>query len=147
MVTAVWGCSSLTPVPAEPETIHFSGGGTTGPLAIRRVELQFSDGRAGMTVPRNSKLAARAIVQVKGNGLFKGSWVVDDQVVEIISTMVTFGDTLTIDMAPSTLLPTFDPGQHRLTLKVDQPVSSLAMPTIVYGVTVNENSEGKKPIP
>jgi hypothetical protein len=139
IAAAGWGCSSLTPYPAEPETIHFSGGGTTGPLAIRRIELQFSNGRAEMTVPRNGRLAARAIVQVKGNGFFKGAWVVDDQVVEIISTMVTFGDTLTIDMAPSTILPTFDPGRHRLTLKIDQPLfSGLTIPNLFYTVTVNE---------
>ncbi|MBI1820996.1 MAG: hypothetical protein HYR79_04730 [Nitrospirae bacterium] len=140
------GCSPLAPIPVQSETVHFSGGSTTGPLTIRRVELRFSNGQAETIVPRNGKLSTQAIIQFNGNGLFRASWLVDDRVVEAVSTTVTFGNTLTVDMAPPTRLPTFEPGQHRLTLRIEQPVSSLTIPTLIFMVTADENSEGKTQI-
>ena len=139
---AVAGCSSLTPVPPQPAPVHISGGTTTGPLKIRRVELQFSNGRAQITVPGNSKLTARALIQFNGNGLFRATWLVDDIIVGIVSTTVTYGDTLTIDTAPEVVLPTLEPGLHRLMLRVEEPASALTMPAINYMVTVSGNSDG-----
>jgi hypothetical protein len=136
------GCSKLTPIPTQLPHVTISGGTTTGLLTLRRVELQFMNGRSQITVPRDSSLAARAIVQFNGNGLFRALWIVDGRVVGTVSMLVTFGDTLTIDTAPGTILPAFEPGLHEVTLRIEQPVSTLTVPAITYMVTVDKDSGG-----
>jgi hypothetical protein len=138
---AVSSCARLRPVDAPPPYIHLSGGVTTGPLVLRRIELQFPNQRGEITVPLHSQLTARAIVQFNGNGLFRADWVVDGRVIETISLMVTYGDTLTIDTAPTTVLPTLEPGPHELTLRIEQPAPSLTVPLIRYWVSTDEDED------
>jgi len=141
LLHAISGCANLRPVDAPPPYIHLSGGMTTGPLALRRIELQFPNQRGEITVALHSHLTARASVQFNGNGLFRADWVVDGRVVEAISFMVTFGDTLTIDTAPTTVLPTLEPGPHELTLRIEQPIPSFSVPVIRYWVMTSEDED------
>lgn len=135
------GCDRLRPIDAPPSYMHLSGGMTTGPLALRRIELQFPNQRGEITVPLHSRLAARATIQFDGNGLFRAAWVVDGRVIETVSLTVTFGDTLTMDTAPSTVLPTLEPGPHDLTLRIEQPLPSFTVPVIRYWVITNSEDE------
>ena len=124
--------------PSAP-LFHLSGGSTTGPLQIRRMELVFSNNRGEMTVQRNERgLSARAIIQFSGNGPFEGMWEVDGRNVELVNLEVTFGNTLNLEMSPATVLPTFEPGLHQVTIKIQRPVPAFPIPTISYMVTAND---------
>ena len=142
---AVAGCGGLTPVVPPPSQPRLSGGTTTGPLTIRRIELTFPDGRPQTTVARNSPLTARAVVQFNGTGPFRAAWVVDGRSVELVTAMVTFGDTLTIESGAATVLPTFEPGPHELSLRIEEPKTTLPSPLIRYNVTVDEAPSHAKP--
>ncbi|MBI5441231.1 MAG: hypothetical protein HY900_08480 [Deltaproteobacteria bacterium] len=144
-VVPLTACGELRPVVPPPSQPRLSGGTTTGPVSIRRVELSFADGRPLANVPRNSRVGARAVVQFNGTGPFRASWLVDGRPVELVSTMVSFGDTLTFDTAPATVLPTFEPGAHEVSLRVEQPATTLPSPQIRYFVTVDEAPTHAKP--
>ena len=141
VLPGITGCANLRPIKAHSAYIHLSGGMTTGPLALRRIELQFSNQRGEITIPQHSQLTGQAIIQFNGNGLFRAYWVVDGRVIEPVSLMVTFGDTLTIDTAPATVLPTLEPGQHELTLRIEQPIPPFTVPVIRYWVTTSKDED------
>jgi hypothetical protein len=138
-----FGCSSVrlneerkTPVTFHPQyTITGSGGETTGPLKITRIELNFSNDRGDMTIARNSELCAYAIIRFNGNGLFRASWEVDGIPLEAVEIHITFGNTITLRTGDSTIIPTFEPGPHNLTLRVKEPIPDFEIPIIKYFVT------------
>lgn len=120
----------------EPHyTFTDSGGKTTGPLKITRIELCFQNDRGEMAVPINSKLRAYAVIRFDGNGLFRAAWEVDGRILEEMAFNVIFGKTLTLWTGPGVVLPTFEPGPHRLTLIVEEPAPPFEIPTIQYFVT------------
>ncbi len=137
------GCSAMdvkgntesTSLPQPRYTITGSGGKTTGPLKITRIELNFSNGRGEITVPMNSRMRPYAIIRFDGNGLFRAVWEVDGRKLEDVAINITFGDTLTLRTRPDTILPTFEPGPHRLTLNVTEPAAGFDIPVITYFVT------------
>lgn len=116
-------------------TFSGSGGKTTGPLKITRIELNFSNNRGEITVPINSRLRPYAVIRFDGNGLFRAAWEVDGRKLEEVAIPVTFGNTLTLYIREGTVLPTFEPGPHRLTLKVYEPLTNFEIPFITYFVT------------
>ncbi len=118
-----------------------SGGATTGPLKIKRIEIGFQNQRGEITVPMNSKLKAYAVIKFDGNGLFRATWMVDGRVLEEIAITVSYGDTLTIWTSSSTIIPTFEPGPHTLTLKIKEPKPSFKVPVIRYFVTGEMSKE------
>jgi hypothetical protein len=132
------GCNDMTKqsqtAPAQPPYYRLSGGTTTGPLQVKRVELLFPNNRGDITVPINSKLSVKAIVQFNGNGLFRATWEVDGRVLENVAINVSYGDTLELVAKKTTVLPTFEPGPHRVTLKIEQPKTSFVVPTVNYFV-------------
>ncbi len=116
-------------------TFNSSGGKTTGSLKITRIELNFSNNRGEITVPLNSKLYPYAIIRFDGNGLFRATWEVDGRILEEVAISITFGRTLTLHIRENTVLPTFEPGPHRITLKVHEPSTGFKIPVIAYFVT------------
>ncbi len=114
--------------------ISGSGGATSGPLKVDRVELNFQNDRGEITVSVNEKLKAYAVIRFSGNGLFRAFWVVDGRVVEEVTLTLAFGNTLTLWTRPETVLPTFEPGPHTLTLKIEQPKPAFKVPAIRYFV-------------
>ncbi len=112
-----------------------SGGKATGPLKMTRIELNFSNNLGDITIPMNSRLDAYAIIRFDGNGLFRASWLVDGRILEHVAINVTSGNTLTLRTAAGTIIPTFEPGPHSLTLKVEEPVPGFKIPVITYFVT------------
>lgn len=142
VIVFLWSCQTTsyrTTTEPSPPMQHYkitgSGGATTGPLRINRVELNFQNDRGEITVPMNSKLRAYAVIRFDGNGLFRASWVVDGRAIEEVSIVITYGNTLTLWTAPGTVLPTFEPGPHTLTLQIKQPRPVFRVPVIRYFVT------------
>jgi len=124
------------PPPAAPQ-FEITGGTTTGPLRIERLELIFDNGFGSITVPQHSHLTATATLRFRGNGLLRGTWRVDGRPIEEVSLVVTHGATLRLPLAPTTQLPTFEPGRHALTLSILQPHPTFDLPTIHYMVTLD----------
>lgn len=137
----VAGCVGVEKSTSPPEpsySISGSGGNTGGPLRIKRIELNFQNDRGEITVPLNSRLKAYAVIRFDGNGLFRASWVVDGRVLEEVAITVTYGNTLTIWTSSSTIIPTFEPGPHTLTLRIKEPKPHFKIPVIRYFVTGKE---------
>ncbi len=133
------GCAAGTPAPSEPPsplpTVRVTGGGkTTGPLVIDRIEITFENGFGSITVDRGARLTARAVVRFSGNGVFRATWLVDGRPLEQVQHLVTYGETLTVEAGRVAPLPTFEPGGHTLTLKVEQPAGAIRAPVVRYFV-------------
>jgi len=149
LVFFFFGCSTMglneerkTPIKFHPQyTITGSGGETTGPLKIIRIELNFSNDRGDMTIPRNSELCAFAIIRFNGNGLFRASWEVDGMPLEEVAIHITFGNTINLRTGDSTIIPTFEPGPHYLILRVKEPIPDFEIPAIKYFVTGEKAKE------
>ena len=108
---------------------------TTGPFALRRLELRFANGRGEITVPRDSpKLKAYADILFNGSGLLTAAWEVDGRTLAIIHEYLTFGSRKVIESPDTPEFPTFEPGLHRITFRVISPVPGFTVPTINYYV-------------
>lgn len=122
--------------PARTPRFLLTGGTTTGPLRLDRIELLFDSGLGEATVAQHAVLGARAVIRFSGNGAFRAQWKVDGRVVEVVSLLVTFGSTLTLPTAHHTRLPTDQPGPHELTLEILEPIPGFRVPTLRYFVTM-----------
>ena len=122
--------------------ISGAGGKSAGPLRIRRAELYFNNHRSEITVPMHSKLGAYAVLKTDGSGLLRTAWAVDGRILERMDINLTFGSTVTINTSPNTILPTFEPGPHRLELQILEPTPGFAVPGIRYFVT-GEKAQGR----
>jgi hypothetical protein len=106
------------------------------PFSVRRLELRFDNGRGDVTVPKDSTaLAAYADILFNGSGQLIVQWEVDDRVLAVVHDYLTFGSRTIIRTPTVPPLPTFEPGLHRLTLRVLQPAVSFDIPVITYFVT------------
>jgi hypothetical protein len=106
------------------------------PFSLRRLELRFDNGRGDVTVPRDSRdLTAYVDVLFNGTGQLIAQWEVDGRVLAVVHEYLTFGSRTTIRTPTVPPLPTFEPGLHRLTLRVLQPAVSFEIPVITYYVT------------
>ncbi len=112
---------------------------TQGPLSIRRIELRFADGRGYITIPQKTRgLRAYADLTFNGSGLLKAAWEVDGRVIGLVREYLTFGGQTTLASPEHPELPTFEPGLHRVTLRIDPSIPAPPPPTIFYMVTVGE---------
>ncbi len=130
------GCGHLSAPTGEavPPTHTLSGGQTTGPLGISRIEITFPNRRGDITVPIRTELTAQATIRFHGNGLFRAVWRVDGRDLERVNLTITHGDTLHLPMA-RTALPTFEPGRHRVSLSILAPANAPPGPEVWYLVT------------
>lgn len=135
---ALAACAEMRPIVPGPSGALPAQGAASGPFGVRRIELQFPDGRAESTVPRGGVLAARAIVQTQGSGILRGAWLADGQPVGSFTVTVSAGATVTIETGAGTAIPTLMPGPHVLSLRIDDPATALAPPQIRYHVTAME---------
>lgn len=126
------GAQGILPAPAGPCRVVGSGGRTGGGLEVRRVFLAFSDGRPDVTVAPGDTPRAAAEVQTRGNGTLRATWLVDGVPVETVACPVRSGDTVRIELGAA--LPTFEPGPHRLALRIDHPAPGFALPNLRFFV-------------
>lgn len=109
-----------------------SGGKSTGPLAIKSIELTFQNRQGDITLAANSQPQPQALISFNGNGLFQAQWQVDGRTLEQVSLNVVFGKTLKLHPLATTQLPTFEPGPHTVILKILSPKTTLTSPAITY---------------
>jgi hypothetical protein len=125
---------------------------SAAPFSIVRMELAFLDedfstfpthtptrptsgGR--ITVPRNSRLFARAEIAYNGSGVLRGQWKVDGQILAFVTRYLYPGmRTATIDSPAVPPLPTYDTGLHRVEFEILQPAPGFDLPAIFYFVSV-----------
>ena len=140
LLTLVAACATPQGAVAPPRVPQFqvTGGGTTGPLRVERVELVFDSGLGEATVPQHARVGARAVIRFSGNGPFRAQWRVDGRVLEVADLLVTFGSTLTLPTAERTVLPTYEPGPHEVALEILQPAITFRVPSIRYFVTMEQ---------
>jgi len=125
-------------MPAAGPAFEITGGATTGPLRIDRLEIRFENGFGSVTVAQNERLRAEAVIRFSGSGPFRAEWRVDGRPVEPVNLIVANGSTLHLSTAPSTVLPTFEPGAHEVTLRILDPTPSPGSPVIRYMVTMEK---------
>ena len=113
-----------------------ANGQTSGPLAIKSIELSFQNGQGDITLAANSQPQPQAIIAFNGNGLFQAQWQVDGRVIEQVSLNVVFGKTLKLRPLASTHFPTFEPGPHTLGLNIITPKTNLKNPVISYFIVM-----------
>lgn len=123
-----------------------TGGGAGSVLSIRRVAMEYDDGRVSAVLAPNSQLQARAVVGYSGTGLLEYSW-------EIASPPGTQGEPMFVPLVSrkqyllagdqvvlqSPRLPTGHDGDYLLRLRIDKPAPSFALPILRYAV----NSSGQ----
>ena len=141
---ALGACADMRPVIPSASGALPAQGAAAGPFAVRRIELQFEDGRAERTVARGGTVTARAIVQTQGTGVLRGAWLANGQPVGTFALTVNAGATVTIGSGAATPLPTVVPGPHTLSLRIDEPAITLAAPVIHYLVTAEEASHAPR---
>ncbi len=127
------GCAGAPQGP--PALPPVQGGVTTGPLRIERVEIVFPNGFGSITVPKGSRLTARAVIRCSGNGAFRADWVVDGRAVETITRTVAYGTTFEVTTSRDAL-PTFEPGPHTVTLLIREPEPGFDLPVVRYFVVM-----------
>ncbi|HEV8585696.1 MAG TPA: hypothetical protein VGT02_12065 [Methylomirabilota bacterium] len=112
--------------------------GAQAPFTVTRVELVFPNGRGEITVPlRYPDLRAFGLLRFSGIGVAQGTWKVDGRIIGPIAEPTAYGEDLIIS-SPS--LPTFEAGQHRVTLDLTNPHPTFRIPEVTYFVT-NEDLE------
>jgi len=112
-----------------------SGGRTAGPLGLVRAELTFDNALGEATVARGEPLGACGTLRFDGNGLLRAAWEVDGRTLEVVSAHVVFGNSVRVCTGAGTVLPTFEPGPHQVTLRVQEPRPDFEIPTLRYFVT------------
>lgn len=137
LMTMSAGCSGFTPVVPGSSPPSSGRGEASGLLMVRTVDLSFENGRAEATVGRNGMLRAKAAVQFDGNGQFRGAWLVDGHVIGLLNMVVSYGRTIYLETGSAAILPAFEPGAHDVSLRIDEPATTLPMPVIRYWVTAN----------
>jgi hypothetical protein len=103
------------------------------PFTATRIELVFPNGRGEITVPlRYPDLRAFGLLRFSGLGVAQGTWKVDGRIIGPLAEPTVYGEDLIVASPP---LPTFEPGQHRLTLDLARPQPTFKIPEITYFVT------------
>jgi len=90
-----------------------------------------------ITVPRNTKgLRAAAVVTYNGQGLLRGRWVVDGQILGFVNRQLTAGMRETIIASPAfPAFPTYATGLHTVRFEILEPTLTFETPRLNYFVT------------
>jgi len=114
-------------------------------FTLTRVELVFQNGWGDIVVPRRyPHLRVYATLNFSGTGILRATWKVDGRPIGLIAEPVVFGERLVFASGPTVILPTTDPGQHRLMLEIEHPKPAFRVPTITYFVTAEEYEDFQK---
>lgn len=122
-------------------TFTITGGGAAGELSIRRVQMEYDDGRITAVIAPRSKLLARAVISYNGTGLLEYSWEVASPpstqgqpiFVPLISRKqyLLAGDQVVLQ---TPALPTGADGDYLVRLRIEKPVANFKLPVLRYVV-------------
>jgi len=127
-------------------TFAITGGGASGVLSVRRVEMEFDDGRVTAVMAPRAELRARAVISYNGTGLLEYSW-------EVASPPSTQGQPIFVSLTSrkqyllagdhvvlqTPNLPTGRNGDYLVRLNIAKPAPDFALPELRYAV----NSSGQ----
>ena len=121
-----------------------------GEFAVIGLRLEFNQPAPGdaprpdsgerITVPRNTKgLRAAAIITYNGQGLLRGRWVADGQILGFVTKQLLPGMREAIIASPAVpAFPTYATGLHTVRFEIQEPAPAFDVPGIQYFVTAEE---------
>ena len=121
-----------------------------GEFAVIGLRLEFNQPAPGdaprphsgerITVPRNTKgLRAAAIITYNGQGLLRGRWVADGQILGFVTKQLLPGMREAIIASPAVpAFPTYATGLHTVRFEIQEPAPVFDLPGIQYFVTAEE---------
>lgn len=138
---------STTPQSADRTfTISYLATGVTGPLRIKRLQIQFDNNRPEITIVKNqSPPQVSARLSFIGSGLLQGYWAVDGAIHSRIQQTLISGANTVLVLPTVPPLPTYQTGGHRIQLVVTEPVLG-TIPEAIYYVTEKGKKEAFVPI-
>ncbi len=103
---------------------------------ISRIQLYFGNKRAEITIARGQR-PPRLFAEIRflGTGLLKGYWEVDGRPVADVFKHITYGRSIVLELPATAVLPTFEPGVHRVRFVVTNPEFDAVLPEAIYYVT------------
>jgi hypothetical protein len=146
---------------------HFPGTMTTtlqivpspaGQFALIGLQLEFNQPAPGdaprpdsgerITLPRNTKgLRAAAIITYNGQGMLRGRWTVDGQILGFVTKQLLPGMREAIIASPAVpAFPTYSTGLHTVRFEILDPVPAFDLPSLQYFVTAEERIPNLPPI-
>lgn len=116
-----------------------AGTGPAAPFAVSSLRLRWEDGRTDLSVARGfSPLAAYADLKYEGTGLLQAQWTIDGVVLGTFVRQLGFAGRATFDTAMFLPLPTSEPGEHWVSLRILTPTVSFESPVVRYFVRAGE---------
>lgn len=123
---------------------------SAGKFALVGLRLEFNQPAPGdaprptsggrITVPRHTRgLRAAAVVTYNGQGLLRGRWVVDGQILGFVNKPLTAGMREAIIASPAfPAFPTYATGLHTVRLEITDPAPTFDSPSLLYFVTAQD---------
>ncbi|HJV49070.1 MAG TPA: PKD domain-containing protein [Geothrix sp.] len=109
--------------------------GPAAPFAISALRLRWEDGRTDQSVDRGfAPLVAYADLKFEGTGLLQAQWTVDGVPLGTFALQLAFANTAQIDTRNMLPLPTTEPGEHLVSLRILSPLVGFRVPAIRYFV-------------
>jgi hypothetical protein len=136
--------------PYETETYLQIVPAAAGEFALIGLRLEFNQPAPGdaprpdsgerITVPRNTKgLRAAAIITYNGQGMLRGRWTVDGQVLGFVTKQLLPGMREIIIASPAVpAFPTYATGLHHVRFEILDPTPVFDLPGLQYFVTAEE---------
>lgn len=109
--------------------------GPSAPFTISLLRLRWEDGRTDRSVDQGfAPLVAYADLKYEGTGLLQAQWLVDGIPLGTFTEQLAFAGAATLESRRVLPLPTTDPGEHWVTLRILSPQSLFEPPQIRYYV-------------
>ena len=129
-VFVLTGCGTPHSVSLSSKSVVLSGSYEVGTFKINRVELDIN-GFSSKTVKKNDVVFVQAVIKYQGSGVFQARWLLDGLVVEQVNSALNRGSLLTLK---SKKIKTSIVGQHRIQLKIIQPINNFKIPELTLFV-------------
>jgi hypothetical protein len=131
----ITGCGTPSGFSANNSYYQISGGSHAGALTIERIQLNFPQGLNSITVREGDIVSPTAVIKYQGRGVLTAQWLVDDRIIEQVNLSLNRGSVLNISPMPSSVVPSFAPGNHSIRFNIQQPAINFKQPKITYFVT------------
>lgn len=124
-------------------------GGTFGLIGVRLEFNQPAPGEAPrpqsggrITVPRGTRgLRAAATITYNGHGVLRGRWIVDGQIIGLVTRQLLPGLRQAVIASPTVpAFPTYASGLHRVQFEILAPAAAFDIPVLNYFVTGHDQN-------